>query len=109
MKTIRKFPSWLPRKMESMVFALFALLWTASLGGCQQNAEFGTATQPVPAPRDDIQTKYGIFTPTDTIKAKYGIIIPVDTFIARYGGPIPTDTMKPLYGISSVLKRPTKK
>ena len=35
-KPIRKFPSWLPRRLESLVFSVFALLWTASLGGCQK-------------------------------------------------------------------------
>lgn len=121
MKTLRKFPSWLPRKLEGLVFSLFALVWTASLGGCQTTepsdkviAKYGgppvhdtlVAKYGAPAPSDSTVAKYGTPQPKDSVVAKYGIpqpepiqvrygtFMPVDTVIAKYGVPTAPDTAK---------------
>lgn len=98
MKTLRKFPSWLPRKLENVVFALFALVWTASLGGCNPVGDDIQVLYGAPDVQDTLVAKYGTPPPSDTAVAKYGTPTPKDTLIFRYGSPTPVDTMKAWYG-----------
>lgn len=101
MKTLRKFPSWLPRKLEGLVFALFALVWTASLGGCQTTESSDRIVPKYGGPdiQDTVQAKYGIQQPVDSTIAKYGAPVPKDTTAAKYGIPVPKDSVVALYGI----------
>ena len=92
MKTLRKFPSWLPRKLEAVVFALFALLWSASLGGCNPASDEIAVRYGGPDVQDTLVAKYGAPPPADTMKAWYGAPTPVDTMKAWYGAPTPIDT-----------------
>ncbi len=108
MKAIRRFPSWLPRQLESLVFSLFALIWTASLSGCQERVAV-SPTQPVA--QDSVAAKYGVITPPkDSVAVKYGVITPSkDSVAAKYGVITPPkdtvvkdtsiEIIKPLYGV----------
>ena len=96
MRTLRKFPSWLPRKLERLVFSLFALVWTASLGGCNPVGDDIKVRYGGPDIQDTAVAKYGIPTPKDTLILRYGSPTPVDTMKAWYGAPTPIDTVKPL-------------
>ena len=119
MRSLRKFPTWLPRKLEGLVFSLFALVWTASLGGCNPVNDEIAVKYGGPDVHDTLQAKYGTQVPTDTMKAWYGVLVPTDTtkprdsiialygvkqpdpIFARYGTLIPLDTVIAKYGAPS--------
>lgn len=116
MKTLRKFPSWLPRQFEKIVFAIFAMVWSASFTGCNPDDSIAVKYGG-PDVHDTMVAKYGIPEPADslakpsprssedTIRVKYGVMEPIDTIIVKYGVPLPPDSIKPLYGTSSVERR----
>ncbi len=99
------------RRLESLVFGLFSILWATNVAGCvfEPEAKYGCpASQcgPRPGPDDSIVAKYGAPDPIDTLIAKYGAPQPVDTLIARYGIPQPVDTMIAKYGIPQPIDQP---
>lgn len=88
------------RKVESLVLALFGLLWATNLGGCVTEPAVKYGCPPTSCSADDtITVKYGGPEPVDTPVAKYGSPAPVDTMIARYGIPMPVDTITVKYGV----------
>lgn len=104
MKLARKYSSILSFRIERLAFALFALLWTTNLGGCQNTADEPVAVKyGSPSPTDSLVAKYGVPTEDslqDSIALKYGVfqkdstrdtvvvpIVPDDPIMMRYGCP----------------------
>ena len=94
MTILRNLRSRLISRTERVVFALFAVLWTATLAACDDVvAKYGppspdqeTIDPPVRDSLDTIVVKYGSPTPVDSVMAKYGSPSPVrDSIAVRYG------------------------
>jgi hypothetical protein len=114
MKPIRKFPSWLPRSLESLVFSVFALLWTASLSGCQKvdSAGSGNGTSGATQTTDSAKPKShdtvyvtGTSQPVDTAAPKPVAPTSKDSAPTKYEAVKP-DPIRVRYGVFMPDTRP---